>query len=171
MRLQLIFAAIISMFLASAAAADPRPSGIEAPPAFTLRFTVATGNDDLRGGRDNVRALIYLHGRTITRQLNQRGMRWADNTTHVVNIALPAGTRFEDFESIELQTTFRGGVDGDNWNMNSVVVDLLYEHPLGNGQFVVARHGPNRFTGERRSIGMPFRPELGTGARMDIITK
>lgn len=171
MRFHFIFAAIASIFLVSAAAADPRPSATEAPPAFTLRFTVTTGGDDLRGGRDNVRALIYLRGRTITRQLNQRGMRWADNTTHVVNIAMPAGTRFQDFESIELQTTFRGGMDGDNWNMNSVVVELVYVHPLGNGQLVVARHGPNRFTGERRSIGMPFRPELGAGARMDIVTK
>lgn len=141
----------------SAAVADPRPSPPQ--PQFFLRFTVMTGSDDLRGGRDNVRATIIVDGApSQTWMLNQRAMRWADRTTHQTTVPLPRGIRIGQVRSAILRTTFRGGIDGDNWNMDSVVVEFTDESrrafvPMGRG-------GPKRFTGSDQRLDIPLAPPV-----------
>lgn len=139
----------------SAAVADPRPS----PPQYQLfmRFTVETGSDDLRGVRDNVRATIVFDGvPSQTWMLNQRAMRWADRTTHQTTVPLPRGVKVGQVRSAILRTTFRGGIDGDNWNMNSVVIEITDESR--RGYVMMGRGGPKRFTGSDQRLDIPLAP-------------
>jgi hypothetical protein len=124
-----------------------------------LRFTTVTGGDDLRGGGDNVYAVYNLAGTETRRVLNQRGMRWADRSRHVTDIPLPASFRIQDLRSLRLETNFRGGIDGDNWDMASVVVQVAaHGHP--GAPLTIARGGPQRFTGDRRTLNLTIQPEL-----------
>lgn len=124
-----------------------------------LRFTIATGGDDLRGGSDNVWAVVNLSGRETRHLLNQRSMRWADRTSHTTDVPLPAGFRLQDLRGIQLEATFRGGIDGDNWNMDSALVQIAPVSGEGD-PLVVARHRFFRFTGDRRSLRLRLNPEF-----------
>jgi hypothetical protein len=158
--LTLLLALFCFAFAAPASAQDYR---------LVLRFTTVTGNDDLRGGQDNVYAIIDLEGTPMRRILNQRAMRWADGSRHVTDLPLPAGFRLEHLRSIRLETTFRGGIDGDNWNMNSITIQIAPTN--GDGQpLVIARHGAYRFTGDRRTLTLRVNPELPRGPG-GLITK
>jgi hypothetical protein len=140
-------------------------SAQDSPYAVNLHFTIVTGNDDLRGSGDNVYGVVDVAGTETRRILNLRGMRWADGSRHEVDIPLPAGFRLEDLRSIDLETTFGGGIGGDNWNMASVVVDV---RPRSGGglRLVVARNGPFRFTGDRRRLALTIRPEVPRDTRI-----
>jgi len=153
--------ALCAAFSAAVAVADPQPgvTGRRSSPDLQLRFTIVTGNDDLRGGNDNVSVTVLMRGQStpLTRVLN-RGSRWPDRSTNTVLVPLPRGVLVEEIQSITLTTSFGGGVGGDNWNMTSAVVEIM---ELGdtNG-FVLARGGPQRFTGEARVLRLPIRLEL-----------
>ncbi|HEX4846571.1 MAG TPA: hypothetical protein VFV30_00380 [Novosphingobium sp.] len=151
---KLIHAAILAglSLAASSATADPRPS--PRLPDLFLRFTVMTGSDDLRGGRDNVMVTPIIRGNpTREWMLNQRAMRWADRSTHSTTIPLPPNTRPRDVEMVVLRTTFRGGIDGDNWNMTSVTIEMT---DASRSAYVkIGEGGPKRFTGDDRKLRIP----------------
>ncbi|MEM7104397.1 MAG: hypothetical protein AAF502_14760 [Bacteroidota bacterium] len=76
-----------------------------------------TGNDDLRGGNDNVSATIEIQNTTKeSRNLNQ-SLRWVGYSVHYVPIRLDQPIDKSDIKKINLSTNFRGGFDGDNWNL------------------------------------------------------
>jgi len=136
---------------ASAAVADPPR---ERAPLF-LRFTVVTGNDDLRGGHDSVRASVIINGvETRAYLLNQRGQRWADRSTHETTIPLPPDTYAGHLQKVVMTATFRGGIDGDNWNMQSVRIDLT--DSSRRMYFPVGSHGFKRFTGSDQRLEIPL---------------
>lgn len=153
MRKVLTATAVVALSLsAGSAIADPPPRAL---PNFFLKFTVDTGDDDLRGGRDNVFAAVVVNGATGRRwMLNQRGQRWADRTRHQTTIPLPAGTRPNQIQKAVLTTTFRGGIDGDNWNMSSVTVELTDD--TRSFHVVLGRSGPKRFTGSDQRLEVPL---------------
>lgn len=92
-------------------------------PSDELLVEFATGGDDLRGGNDNVHLFLLLRGRTPVRFPNvNSGKRWINNSSQSVALPLPAGTRPEDIEGVRLETTFGGGMGGDNWNLNGLTV-------------------------------------------------
>ena len=137
------------------ASADPVPSPTR--PQLFLRFTVVTGNDDLRGGQDNVRATLVFDGAPgQTWMLNQRGMRWADRTTHQTTVPLPRGVGINQIRRAILRTTFRGGLNGDNWNMTSITVEVTDEQK--RLYVVMGRAGPKRFTARDQSLDVPLAP-------------
>lgn len=114
-----------------------------------IRVVMGTGGDDLRGGNDNVHITVFANdGRVIGRAMNANGrQRQADNTFKHVGIRLEGATA-DDIGAIELETTFTGGIGGDNWNLDSLRVT-----PQGNTREVIfeARGAPLfRFTGEQR---------------------
>jgi len=126
-------------------------SPVIAHPANTNRLTVLfqTGGDDLRGGNDNVNLIVVLRGRNLIRfnKVNG-GKRWGNNSIHTVSLPLPDNLKFDDIIGVQLETTFRGGIAGDNWNLNRLVVtvrigdrDQQYQAD-GNPLF--------RFTGDNR---------------------
>jgi hypothetical protein len=153
MRALALFLALVFLSLDAPVAAQGSPY------ALVLRFTIATGDDDLRGGNDNVYAVIDVAGTTTRHLLNQRSTRWADGSRHVTDVPLPSGFRTADLRSIQLETTFGGGIGGDNWNMASAVVDIRPRYAEGM-PLVVARQSAFRFTGDRRRLSLTIRPEL-----------
>ena len=95
-------------------------------PANTVReleFIFKTGNDDLRGGNDNVGVTInFTDGSTqFAPNLNQ-GQRWPDETTHGASVLLNRTVALTQIKSVTISTTFQGGSGGDNWNMDSVEI-------------------------------------------------
>jgi len=92
-----------------------------APPMLNFQFS--TGSDDLRGGNDNVNLIVLLRGGNQIRFDNVNlGVRWGNNSIHSVSRILPANLRFDDIFGVRIETTFHGGIGGDNWNLNGLVV-------------------------------------------------
>jgi pimeloyl-ACP methyl ester carboxylesterase len=96
-----------------------------------LLLTVTTGDDDLRAGsnaRDNADVSIKLHsGQTITIANINRGKRWGNQETHSVQLFIPANRHIkaEELASLSLHTRFGGGFDGDNWNVDRLILSAV----------------------------------------------
>jgi hypothetical protein len=117
-----------------------------------LEFLFATGNDDLRGGNDNLGITIYGDGLVQMKANVNQGQRWADGSTHEVTVYLERPLTMQQIHRITLETTFTGGSGGDNWNMDSVQVVAVVNgvnHPLttyGFHRFSSNWSGPNAKT-------------------------
>src|SRR5215471_19361879 len=91
--------------------------------ANQLDVTFSTGSDDLRGGNDNINVLLLVQSGTPLRFDNvNAGKRWPDRSTQTVSLRLPDSVRFEDIRGVRLETTFGGGLGGDNWNLDRLAV-------------------------------------------------
>jgi hypothetical protein len=110
-----------------------------------------TGSDDLRGGNDNVNLSLLLHGQPLLPFANvNAGKRWPDHSSQTVSLPLASTVRFEDIEGVRLETTFGGGVGGDNWNLDRFTVSAR----IGGGtrRLFDQRGAPLfRFTSDQRS--------------------
>jgi hypothetical protein len=119
-----------------------------------LVITCGTGNDDLRGGKQEVVNLtMNLKNGKQQEFLNiNRGANWAANTTENAHVAVPAGVRKEDILSLVFWTTFSGGLSGDNWDLQSVTVSGLQRDKSGqiNMEEITRQTKPNRFTGKNQ---------------------
>lgn len=115
--------------------------------ALQLEFT--TGHDNLRGDNDNVHATINFLGRSSERFLNiNHKARWVGGSRHTAIVNLAAPVALANIVSLQLQTTFSGGIGGDNWDMNEVRVLAL-----GNGlRQPLFSHGFHRFTGDNQTL-------------------
>jgi hypothetical protein len=91
-----------------------------------LRAVITTGGDDLRGGTgptDNCDAILKLSsGTSILIQNINDNAHWNNGETHTAVLPLPAGTVAGGMTQLTLQTQFGGGISGDNWNVNKVVL-------------------------------------------------
>lgn len=88
-----------------------------------LEFIFKTGNDDLRGGDDDVGVTVnFADGSTQTAPNLNQGQRWADESTRGVSVLLNRMVPVNQIKSITVFTTFKGGTNGDNWNMDSVEI-------------------------------------------------
>lgn len=118
-----------------------------------LAFTFATAGDDLRGVNDNLNLVIHFRDGHVQRVDNANGgHRWPNDSTHEVDVALNEAVAPTDVTRIVLETTFGGGIGGDNWNMGSVSI-----RALGNGvDEVLATHGFKRFTGSDKTLVIPL---------------
>lgn len=86
-----------------------------------LVLEIRTGGDDLRGGNDNLNVHVTMKNGTRETYTNvNNGGRWIGNYTETVPLKLRTPTKLEDIASIDLQTTFGGGLFGDNWNMDTL---------------------------------------------------
>lgn len=111
---------------------------------------VHTGDDDLRGGNDNVTATVKLKdGSTKTFRNINRGKRWADRCRSHVLLSLSRPELPERLSAISLTTSFGGGIGGDNWN----VAGLRLLDPTG-GVLFQRRGQPYivRLTGSHRGF-------------------
>ncbi|MEX0315437.1 MAG: hypothetical protein AB3N18_14770 [Allomuricauda sp.] len=97
------------------------------PPIDKLRFWIRTGDDDLRGGNDNLNIVVYYrNGRTQTVRNVNKSTRWKDHTTTSVDVKLNQVVySTSDIAKVVLQTTFRGGTGGDNWNLNYLHIETF----------------------------------------------
>lgn len=96
-------------------------------PVDKLRFWIRTGDDDLRGGNDNLNIVVhYKDGRTQTTRNVNKGTRWKDHTTNSLDIRLNKTIyATSDISKVVLQTTFGGGMGGDNWNLNYLHIEAF----------------------------------------------
>lgn len=131
-----------------------------APPAapgqvtqLILRFQ--TGSDDLRGGNDNLNIDLHFADGTTQSNLNvNRSAHWPDNTANTAAIVLNRAVPLAALKSLTLTTTFSGGINGDNWNMNSLTVTAV-----GNGlNKQIGSSGFKRFTGDQKQLSVSLTP-------------
>ncbi|MCP5538133.1 MAG: hypothetical protein H7A51_18115 [Akkermansiaceae bacterium] len=109
-----------------------------------------TGEDDLRGGRDNVNMTLHLrNGTRMTMPNVNCGARWLSNYDEFAQVRLLSPVRKVDIAAIEFTTTFGGGIGGDNWDTDRIVV----WNNLGATRRMIVQHsGKFRFTGDRKSL-------------------
>lgn len=112
-----------------------------------------TGADDLRGGNDNVQLTVnYKDGSKQHFNNINGGARWVDNYEETVPLVLNREVSKTDITSFTITTTFGGGFDGDNWNL-----DKFYVTNGGDVTIVCAnceRDAPKpmvRFTGSTKT--------------------
>jgi hypothetical protein len=95
---------------------------------MSLSLTIQTGGDDLRGGNgphDNATVILtFKSGRVTIPNINQNA-HWDNGQTHTVELTLPPNAHAGDLTMFELRTNFGGGFDGDNWNVNRIVLQAL----------------------------------------------
>jgi len=118
-----------------------------------LIFEIRTGGDDLRGGNDNLNLTFYF--KTLPPQTIyniNRSARWIGNYTETVPVRLNTPVPLHEFSSVMLTTTFRGGIDGDNWNM-----DWIKVYTPDNQELLYRAGTPlKRFTGSAKNYSAPL---------------
>ncbi|MEM6788778.1 MAG: hypothetical protein AAF715_14755 [Myxococcota bacterium] len=126
----------------------PRSTPSTAGKVSTIKLTLGTGNDDLRGNEDNVDATVLFRdgSRQTIRTINRR-RRWADRTSHSVDLQLSRPRRPNEIIGVLLQTTSRGGTSGDNWNLDRLRVEVA-----GKSRYNRTGRPLKRFTGESRTF-------------------
>ncbi len=93
-----------------------------------LQFRFRTGNDDLRGGNDNVNINIQFTDGSQQGVPNvNQGQRWVEGSMHSVEVLLDRSVTLDQIRAVTLSTTFTGGTGGDNWNMDSVDIMALVD--------------------------------------------
>lgn len=108
-----------------------------------ISFTFWTGDDDLRGGNDNLNITIHFADGTTQSEPNvNHSERWADGSTHGAEVLLNRSVALDQIRSITLSTTFLGGSGGDNWNMNSMQADAS----VNGTSHTIAKSGFHRFS-------------------------
>lgn len=116
---------------------------------FILSIQVGTGNDDLRGGNDNVNLIVLMKSGSQVRVDNiNRSVRWADNSTNNVTHILTSG-KIADVAGFRLETTFGGGIGGDNWNLNRLTINGIVSN-VATKMVDVSGNPLYRFTGDNR---------------------
>ncbi len=126
-------------------------SSAPTPPGYAreLLLIIKTGGDDLRGGNDNLNVTVHIKGEApqIFKNIND-GRRWINNYEQTTSILLKKTVRVADITHIVLTTTFSGGFSGDNWNMDSLVVET---QSGGTSVEIFSQRGTPlfRFTGDR----------------------
>ena len=103
-----------------------------------LSLTISTGNDNLRGGSnpgDNCDVTIQLSsGPPIVLKNVNAGQTWDNWTNHTISIPLPAaGLHGGDVTAVIVHTGFGGGIGGDNWNLEQMILEATLTPPPCNG--------------------------------------
>lgn len=135
-----------------------QPVAAQAQKELIVQFS--TGGDDLRGGNDNVHLLVLLDTGAQVRFENINGLRrWANNSSVTVPRPFPADLGFHNIIGVRLETTFGGGIGGDNWNLDRLQVRAR----LGSETRVLLDQSGAplfRFTGEQRIREFRFPVDL-----------
>jgi hypothetical protein len=110
-----------------------------------LAFSFATGNDDLRGGNDNLNIVLnFSDGSSQVESNVNQSQSWGNGSNHQLTVFLNRPITLDQIRSVTLQATFTGGSGGDNWNMNSVAIAAIV-----NGKSTpVTTYGFHRFSSE-----------------------
>jgi hypothetical protein len=91
-----------------------------------LEFSFNTGNDDLRGGNDNVNIVLNFADGSRQVEFNaNHSQTWTNGSNHQLSVVLNRPVTLNQIRSVTLETTFGGGSGGDNWNMDSVSISAF----------------------------------------------
>ncbi|MBS1919413.1 MAG: hypothetical protein JST17_04080 [Bacteroidetes bacterium] len=141
------------------------PSSADAALIHEIQLEIRTGNDDLRGGSDNVSVTLNFKSKPSQSYPNiNHGARWIDNYTETVPITLTTPVAESELRSITFTTSFGGGSGGDNWNMD--MVRVLY-----GGRELLSKAGSPlfRFTGDAKMYAINFPVTLTTTPSGSIV--
>jgi hypothetical protein len=139
-----------------------------------LRLRIATADDDLRGGKDNLNIIVYFVGARAQAALNvNKSKNWPNGSTNYVDIALSHPVSPSQIRALRLIHVADGSLDWmtllnapggpinpinialalqspDNWTMWRLDVEAL-----GNGVGGrIAYHGKHRFTGSNPDLAV-----------------
>ncbi len=107
----------------------------------SLTLAVATGDDNLRGGTsigDNCDAtLVTRSGQTLTFPDINQGATWNNGETHAVALPTPPGLAAGDITGLALHTDFGGGLSGDNWDVNEVILLATLADPVTPNRTII----------------------------------
>lgn len=135
-----------------------------------LRLMFTTGDDDLRGGKDNLNVIVYFTSGGSQAALNvNKNQNWPNGSVNTVEISLNRPTAPNEIRALRLFHVPDGSFSinlpelatpaapfaiaqalqsPDNWNMNELAVAAL-----GNGIGArIANYGFHRFTGSDPSL-------------------
>jgi|GEM_PF-2370453 len=91
-----------------------------------LRFEISTGDDDLRGGNDNLNIEVHYFNKTSQKFNNvNNSRRWIDNYTQTIELNLREAVKRTDISHFVLTTTFYSGLGKDKWNMDRIKVYVI----------------------------------------------
>jgi hypothetical protein len=122
---------------------NPNPGCANPNAVSSLKLIFQTGDDDLRGGNDNLNVTIAGNGFSQEQDNVNGSQQWQNNSTHTVVIPLNKQVTVDQLRGIQLYATFQGGSGGDNWNMQSLEV---YANTASTSK-LIATQGFYRFTG------------------------
>lgn len=149
------FAQMWEKCLLSAAGTQPPPPNRDVI-ISSLRVTIRTGGDDLRGG-SQVYAIVTLRGGERPPVSLNNGTGWGNNSTNIGTIQLPQGTRLSDIIALKLKHASGScfGCSYDNWNLDRILVE--YNGPSGSGELFTRDGTPLvRFTGAVTEWAQPI---------------
>jgi hypothetical protein len=119
-----------------------------------LILQLDTGNDDMRGGSDNLNLTVQLTDGTTQFYPNvNRSARLLPNYTEYAQVVLTRAVPAAKIKNLVLSTTFKGGIDGDNWDMQFLRVWTISSEPSKE----LTYNGSFRFTGDKKRLVVPIR--------------
>ena len=111
----------------------------------------STGNDDLRGGGDELSIeVIFSDGSSEIFRHSNKSQRWRPNSLSNVELRLNKKVLLKDIKSVVLSTNFGGGISGDNWDLSHVNIDAY--DGRGRVKRDITDNNRMRFTGLRRNL-------------------
>jgi len=139
----------------------------------SLRLRIATSNDDLRGGQDNLNIVVFFAAGQAQVAANvNKGQNWPNNSVNMVDIRLDRPVSPSEIRALRMIHISDGSFhvnlaelatlgapiaiaqafqSPDNWNMADVTVAAI-----GNGVGArIATHGYHRFTGSDPVLTIP----------------
>jgi hypothetical protein len=119
---------------------------------YELILEFGTGNDDLRGTNDNVYVIVHFF-EGPSQRVDNANLRanWIKNYSQHVCIPLQTPVEAKYIKSIELVTTFGGGIGGDNWDLNYFNVRALGKN-IDNKIYKESGNPLMRFTGNQKTF-------------------
>ena len=115
---------------------------------YELILAFVTGPDDLRSGSIVDLAVNLQDGTQQAYGSINLGSRWVPNNEETAEVILLAPILESQIKNLVISTNFSGGAGGDNWDMNSLVVNVL-----GGGlYFQIRQVGFKRFTGDDKTL-------------------
>ncbi len=105
------------------------PAGMGSDVLDSLELLVITGSDNLSSGSSADATATFSGGQSVITQGINEGTEWGNNTGHAVLLGFPHGLEAGSLTSITLSTHFGGGLSGDNWNVNGVIVKAALGPP------------------------------------------
>jgi hypothetical protein len=144
------------------------PAGMVSDVLDSLELLVITGGDNLNSGSSADATATFSGGQSVLTQGINQGTEWGDNTGHAVLLGFPHGLEAGSLTSITISTHFGGGLSGDNWNVNGIIVKValgpLLTCPPTTAQLASdstpttlgdGSKGIVRFTGSNHTFALP----------------
>lgn len=119
-----------------------------------LSVTIATGGDNLEGGRDNnvnLTLKFKSSNRVVTINNINNSASWGNWTENTVTKEIPSSTTIDinDIKSVEIRHTGGGGISADNWHVDKIYITISKD---GLSRVLVDKVGApvHMFTGDTR---------------------